>query len=469
MNYHAQQPRGRFFRWVRSLNQDDRGVAIITVTLVGVAVAGLMAVLAVNTLRNYREAQQERQYDEVLVLAESGLDEAVFQLNADDSFTTAPTMPTGLSEDAQKAWVIAQARTLPAVSNGNGEYVVVKPDGSDAVYAVAFSSDQADLSAVTRVLQAQLEITPPQPASPWLPNTGFASNGSLSVGNSPHAGVSGTVGGAQANGILSKGGNPTMTGCTSGEVANDFAGDNPEGCPAGVGTHVSIPAVEPLNFHSLAMYDLCNVGSSGVVRAGPAYGGSENKAAAKSPCTGDDLGAPSLFGWSKSGTDWSYQGGVGVFYVNGADEVSISSSSGTGASGASIIVASFNESSHTCNGSGVGNVDGGDVDIAGNRQLHPYAPTMGDLVLVVGRDMTIRGTSDIHGVILAREQVSIGGTPGANNAVLSSSSCNTPSSPQAQNEIFGSGHLEYNGGLQAPNYGTGSGNSTVSIDRWSEL
>ncbi|MGI9648179.1 MAG: hypothetical protein ACR2OI_06635 [Acidimicrobiia bacterium] len=449
---------------MHSLNRDEAGVAVITVTLVGVAVAGIVAVLAVNTMRNYREAQQERQYDEVLVLAESGLDEAVFQLNADDSYTTAPTMPTGLSEQAEKDWAIAQARTLPAVSNGNGEYVIVKPDGSDVVYAVAFSSDQADLAAITRVLQAQLEVTPPKPPYPYIPNTGFASNGSLAIGNSPHAGISGTVGGAQANGILSKGGNPTMTGCTSGYVANDFAGDNPDGCPPGVGERVSIPAVEPLNFHSLAMYDLCNEGSGGVVKAGPALGGAD----AESPCTGVVLGTPGDYGWSRSGTNWSYQGGIGVFYVNGADEVSIATSSGTGASGASIIVASFNETSVSCNDSGVANVNGGDIVINGNRQLHPHS-SMGDLVLVAGRDVTLRGTSDIHGVILAREQVSIGGTPGANNAVVSSSPCNTPTSPNANNEIFGSGHVTYNGGLQAPNYGVGSGNSTVTIDRWAEL
>ena len=117
---------------------------------------------------------------------------------------------------------------------------------------------------------------------------------------------------------------------------------------------------------------------------------------------------------------------------------------------------------------GVGNVNGGDVDINGNRQLHPHSST-GDLVLVVGRDMTMRGTADIHGVILAREQVSIGGTPGANNAIVSSSPCNSPGSPNSQNEIFGSGSVTYNGGLQAPNYGVGSGNPTVAIDRWSEL
>jgi hypothetical protein len=452
---------------VHTLNSDDRGVAIITVTLVGVAVAGIVAVLSINTMRNYREAQQERQYDEVLVLAESGLDEAVFQLNADDDYTTAPVMPTGLSETAEKDWVVAQARLLPAVSTDNGEYVIVKPDGSDVVYAVAFSSDQADLTAVTRVLEAQLVITPPQPAVPYIPKTGFASNGSLSVGNSPHAGIKGTVGGAHANGILSKGGNPTMTGCTSAETANDFASGNPSDCGPAVGVREAIPEIAPLNFHDLAMYDLCNEGS-GVVKAGPAFSGAD-AASAGSPCSGATLGTPSSYGWSKSGNNWNYNGGAGVFYVNGADTVNISSSSGTGASGATIIVAAFNEGpSLSCSASGVGNVNGGDVDINGNRQLHPHSST-GDLVLVVGRDMTMRGTADIHGVILAREQVSIGGTPGANNAIVSSSPCNSPSSPNNQNEIFGSGSVTYNGGLQAPNYGVGSGNPTVAIDRWSEL
>lgn len=466
MNNRRMHPRGGFFRWVRSLNRDDSGVAVITVTLVGVAVAGVVAVLAVNTLRNYREAQQERQFDEVLVLAESGLDRAVFELNSDPEYSTAPEMPEGLSESAEKDWVVAQARSLPAVSTDNGDYVIVKPDGTDVVYAVAFSGDQTDTSAVSRVLEGQLEVTPPQPATPWVPNRGFSSAGSLSVGNSPHAGISGTVGGAHANGILSKGGNPTMTGCTSAQVANDFAGDNPSECGPGVGVYNAVPAVEPLAFHPYATHDLCNEGSGGVVKAGPAYTGAG--AATSGPCTGAVLGVPSDFGWSRGGTNWSYQGGAGVFYVNGANQVSLSSSSGTGANGATIIVASFNEGSHSCSESGVGNVNGGDVSISGNRQLHPHE-SMGDLVLVVGRDVTMRGTSDIHGVILAREQVSIGGTPGANNAVVSSSPCHTPGSPESANEIFGSGSVTYNGGLQAVGYGVGTGNPTVTIDRWSEL
>ena len=129
MTDHTQQAQGRVPGWVRRLLSDERGLAVITVTLVGVAVAGVMAVLMFNTMRNYRELRQERQYDEVLVLAESGLDEAIFELNSDNDFSTVEAMPAGLDEAAKKEWVITQARGLIPTVADNGEYVCVKPDG----------------------------------------------------------------------------------------------------------------------------------------------------------------------------------------------------------------------------------------------------------------------------------------------------------------------------------------------------
>ena len=469
MNNHTQQPRGRFFSWVRTLRSDDRGVAVITVTLVGVAVAGIVAVLALNTMRNYREAQQERQYDEVLVLAESGLDEAIFELNSDNEFTTVGVMPAGMDAATEETWVISQARGLTPTVGDNGEYVIVKPEGSDIVYAVAFSGDVTDLKAQVRVLKAELQVTPPKPAAPFLPKNGFSSAKSLTVGGD---GIGGTTGGAYAKGILTKGNNKTeITGCAQSYGSNDFAGDNPPDCTPSTGLLHAVPAVEPLDFHSLSMYDLCATGTaSGVVRAGPAFVGSgQTPAMPGFPCTGSDVGAPSAFGWSGGGTSWSYTGGgAGVFYVDGGN-VDVRGNSGTGDSGATIIAAASNEGSNTCNfATGVGDVQNGDISVRGNTQLNPHT-TAGDLALVAGRDITIRGTADIWGAMLAREQVAVGGTPGANNAIVGSSPCHTPGSPESQNQIFGTAQVTYNGGLQVPNYGIGTGNALVEVDRWSEL
>ena len=470
MNYTTHKPRG-LQRWLRALNRADGGIAVVMVTLVGVAVAGIVAVLAMNTVRNYRESRQERQYGEVLVLAEAGLDQAVFELNLDSDFTTTGPAPAFADEDTEAAWVIAEAAALTPLPGQAGEYVIVKPDGSDVAYSVAYSTTQADSSAQIRVLKAALEVTPRPPSTPWIPISGFASNGQLSVGNSAAAGIHGSIGGAHANGVLSQGGSATISGCSSAEGSNEFAGDNPSECGPATGITKAIAPVEPLAFHEYAMFDLCDDGGSATVKMGPAYAGTVagSPAAARSPCTGTALGSPASFGWSNSGASWSYQGGAGVFYVNGADEVTLSSNSGTGANGATIIVGAFNEGSTTCNvATGVGNVVGGDLSISGNRQFLPHE-SMGDLALVIGRDVTIRGTSDIHGVILAREQVSIGGTPGANNAVVSSSPCHTPGSPESANEIFGTASVTYNGGLNAIGYGLGTGGAIVSIDRFSEL
>ncbi|NNC93175.1 MAG: hypothetical protein HKN80_11870 [Acidimicrobiia bacterium] len=452
---------------VRELVHGEDGVAIITVSLVGVAVAGILAVLAVNTLRNLRESREERQIGEVLVLAESGLDQAVFELNDDNEFATTGAMPGGLDAAAEEDWVIAEAADLPTTAGENGEYVIIKPAGTDVVYSVAYVPDRTTLGAQVRVLKADLLVEPPTPGSPYLPSRGFSSGGNLAVGDSSSAGVHGTVGGVHANGILAQGGSATITGCATAFGSNDFAATNPPGCPPATGYYEPVPEVEPLLFHSLSMFDLCNEGP-GVVRAGPAYTGAATPAETGTPCTGSALGVPGDFGWSRSGVVWSYEGGAGVFFVNGGS-VDISRDSGTGDAGATIIAAAQNEDTLSCNETTrVGSVSFGDIGVAGGVQLRPHT-SAGDLALVGGRDVLVRGTADIWGGILTREQISMGGTPGSNNAIIGSSPCHTPGSPVSRNELFGNAEIIYNGGLSIPNYGVVNPVWNVSIDRWSEL
>ncbi len=459
---------GGFTRRARKRLGDDRGIALITVTLVGVAVAGLLAVLLVNTVRNYRESREERQIGEVLVLAESGLDEAVFELNHDNAFTTVGLMPDGLDGAAEKAWVVGQAASLPAIQGENGEYVIVKPDGTDAVYSVAYTPARDLKNAQVRVLKAALFVAPPTPVSPFLPDRGFSSARNLTVGNSSSAGIFGTVGGAHSNGSIIEGGGATVAGCTSAYGSNDFGDTNPPTCGPATGIFEQVPEVEPLFFHSLAMFNLCTEGGIGVVRAGPAYSGGGTSAIDGKPCSGDSLGAPTSFGWQLKPAGWDYLGSAGVFYIDGGN-VNVARDSGTGNNGATIIVAAYNERTLSCDeATGVGTVVGGDIKIAGGTAFRPHT-SAGDLAMVAGRDITVQGNADVWGALLAREQIELAGTPGANNAIVGASSCHTPGSPEDANSLSGNATVTYNGGLTIPNYGSVNPIWNVSIDRWSEL
>ncbi len=460
---------GGFTRRARKRLGDDRGIALITVTLVGVAVAGLLAVLLVNTARNYRESREERQIGQVLVLAESGLGEAVFELNHDNAFTTVGVMSDGLDDAAEKAWVVDQAASLPTIQGENGEYVIVKPAGTDAVYSVAYTPARDVPHAQVRLIKADLFVSPPVPGSPLLPDVGFSSAGNLTVGDSSSAGIFGTVGGAHANENLLGSGGATVAGCTSAYLVNDFAATNPPGCGDATGVFDPVPEVEPLFFHSLAMFDLCVEGGIGVVRAGPAYSGPGTPAVDGKPCTGDNLGVPTSFGWQFELGVWDYQSGAGVFYVAGGDIDVIAQDSGTGSNGATIIAAADNERSLTCDeATGIGTVAGGDIKIAGGTTFSPHS-SAGDLAMVAGRDISVQGNANIWGALLAREQVGLAGTPGANNVIVGSSRCDTPGSPEGENELSGAATVTYNGGLSIPNYGSVSPIWNVSIDRWSEL
>ncbi|MBT8164042.1 MAG: hypothetical protein HKO63_07230 [Acidimicrobiia bacterium] len=466
MNNHEHRSRRAFFQ--RLLRSDDDGVAIITVTLVGVAVAGIVAVLAINTVRNYRESREERQVGEVLLLAEAGLDEAIFELNQDNTYSTVGAMPGALDAAGEEAWVRSQAAGMATIPGENGEYVIIKPEGSDVVYSVAYTPAREVPSAQVQVLKADLYLEPPTPGSPYLPSRGFSSAGNLTIGNSGSAGVYGTAGGVHANGILSQGGSATVLGCATAYGPNDFAASNPPGCGPATGYFEPIPEVEPLLFHSLSMFDLCVEGGVGVVRAGPAHSDPAKQGANGLPCSGEKVGSPGDVGWQLKPAGWSYQGGAGVFFVNGG-QVGIDRDSGTGVNGATIITAASNEATLTCNtATRVGNVADGDIEIAGGVQLTPH-PSAGDLALVAGRDIRARGNANVWGALLAREQIGLGGTPGANNALIGSSPCHTPGSPIARNEFSGDASITYNGGLSIPNYGVLNPVWNVSIDRWSEL
>jgi len=466
MKNHDQSSRGGFVR--RLLAGSDDGVAIITVTLVGVAVAGIVAVLAINTVRNYRESREERQVGEVLLLAEAGLDQAIFELNQDNAFTTVGAMPTGLDASGEEAWVRTQAAGMTTIPGENGEYVIVKPEGTDVLYSVAYTPGRDIPSAQVQVLKADLYLEPPTPGSPFLPSRGFSSAGNLTIGNSGSAGVYGTTGGVHANGILTQGGSATVEGCATAYASNDFAAGNPPGCGPATGYFEPIPAVEPLLFHSLSMYDLCVEGGTGVVRAGPAYSDTAKAASNGLPCSGEIVGTPADVGWQLKPAGWDYQGGAGVFYVDGGS-VNLARDSGTGTNGATIIAAASNEGTLACDpATGVGSVADGDIDITGGAQLTAHA-SAGDLALVAGRDIRGRGNANIWGAMLAREQIGLGGTPGANNALIGSSPCNTPGSPIAKNEFSGDASITYNGGLSIPGYGVLNPVWNVSIDRWSEL
>jgi hypothetical protein len=445
---------------LRRVGTDERGIAMISVTLVGVVVAGIVAVLALNTMRNYRETGQERLYSEALVVAESGIEDAVFELTGDRAYATVylgpPGIPTFTPPVEEREWVlnlIATEGLTPSPTEG-GEYVVVKPVDEDVVYAASYVPAMGVPGAVSRVVKVYVDVR--EDTSPgYLPNVGFLSDGDLRVSGA----IDGSPGGAHANGtIIDQGG--SVSRCSSAGISNELAGDNPPGCGPAVGVTIPVAPVEPLEFRPLVMYDVCDEGAAGVVREGPALALINYPA-----CTGPVLGSAAGFGWDRGNVNggarnWDFVGGGpgGVYFFAGAN-ITWQADSGTGDDGVTVIIDSA--------GGTACSYAGGDYTANGFRH-HPHS-SAGDLAIVAGRDVNLGGNGDLYGVTLAREHVSLSGTPGANNAVISSAQCDTPSSPARENELSGTADVHFNGSSGIPIYGVNLTGGNVEILRWQEL
>lgn len=439
-------------------NRDD-GIAIIWVVLAAAFIAGLSTVLIFRATSNSDQQLAERRFDTALFVADSGLNAALEQLYLDPDFFNAPTDPAFADESDEKNWVLGEIANMDALGTldlepvEGGEYAYVRPEDSEVVYAVGFSPSYGDPDVSSRVIK--VDYTPDiDNTYVFLPNFGIASGGAVTVGGN---GVGGIKGGAHSNEDLVKGNSKTeITGCTSATGDNDFEPDNPSECGPGEGVTEEIPDVIPKEFHGLSTIDLCIEGGSTVIREGGALSGKPGK-----PCTGSQLGVSAAsLGWTRTGRLWTYNGGSTaseVFYIAGGS-ASMKGDSPPG--GITVIVDAWDTTMCA--------TKGGDLAISGNIQLRPHTSAK-DLMFVIGRDLSMGGTSDVFGIMLAHEQFDIGGNPGANNAVIAWGECDTPGSPEPTSQIRGSGKITYNGGLEAPLYGGQTATGLVIIDRWDEI
>ncbi len=444
---------------MKTFKNSDDGIAIIWVVLAAAFIAGLSTVLIFRATSNSDQQLAERRFDTALFVADSGLNAALEQLYLDPDFFNAPTDPTFPDESAEKQWVLGEVASMDALGTldletvEGGEYAYVRPEDSEVVYAIGFSPSYVDPDASTRVIK--VDYTPDiDNTYVFLPNFGIASGGDVTVGGN---GVGGIKGGAHSNGDLVKGNSKTeVTGCTSGDDSNDFEPDNPAECGPGVGVTEEIPDVIPTEFHGLSTVDLCIESGATVIREGGALSAKPGK-----PCTGAKiLASAASYGWSRGGRDWTYNGGSTkseVFFIAGGNAV-MKGDSPPG--GITVIVDAWDKTMCA--------TQGGDLSISGNIQLSPHTSAK-DLMFVIGRDLSMGGTSDVFGIMLTHEQFDIGGNPGANNAVIGWGECDTPGSPEPTSQIRGAGKITYNGGLEAPLYGGKNATGLVIIDRWDEL
>lgn len=346
----------------RVTGENDPGMGLILIIGVSVLVftlAGAATALAVNSIS---QSRQRTTYEVSLATAETGIDrvlsdvQTAFSTTSSDyplpgptSWCTAlspvdyPTPPVGepigsfASEDAEKTWARARLDELVAAgctkSDGEGEYVVLKPVSANPrygkVYALA-ALPSFDEPTRTRLVKVEYVFMPFQPGHAVL------AGGDLDLGTSSTdvleaAGVAAGTAGVHSNGVITANSHPDITG-TITSSASTGASFVTTDAPMQM-----IPPVSARFFYGEAglkgapadWYDLC---PNGDVRKYSTSG---------TPCTGEFVGNATTvvqrggWRWFPLTRTWEATGLIdsGTYY---AFQSNVTSSSGGASSNAAI-------------------------------------------------------------------------------------------------------------------------------------
>jgi hypothetical protein len=453
---------------IRARLDDERGIAMITVVVIGTILFLLAAVMAARSISSLNQVVVQRSWERALHVAESGIHRTLYELVNDQTYNTGEIVPPSFASDqAEEDWVREEAEDNAVVSTPQGQYQVVKPSNETVAYAVGFVPDSTDPSA-TRVIRTEYDYAPFR-----MRNMAILSDGDLSIPGNPV--IAGTGGSVHSNQNVTMSGSPTIAGTATATGSYTVTGVPIIGDPTNSGggrPPLFVPMINPRENYELSEYDLCPDGN---VRTGPAYPGPEPPNMTDTPCQGTllaDADSIPYRGWKKTGDDasdgakWDFGGNTaydGVYYVYQGSAVI---GGNPGAIGTEWSVTVMAEASATGPEPSHCPHVGGDIEVGGNPKMR-FNDGAAPLLFVAGRDLRISGNPDQthEGFLAAHEQFNISGNPVLNAALIANDRCDSPSSAVAQtdHEISGNPLITYNGQWEAP-IGT-----NIRITLWLEL
>jgi hypothetical protein len=449
----------------------EGGMAVVAVVFLGLALMLLTAVVSVRSLRQTGNTRSDGRWEQALQTAEAGLDYGLALTNTDAGFNTGETIPDDFSgPEAVRAWVVAAADARPSAgvaTTSDGQYVIVRPVNSTAVYAVGFVPDRAAVGRRVRVVRARLGSA--ELVGGWKARYAILTGGPIQFIGNPLI-LSGSAVGVHSNGYLQVGGSSFIEGCMSSSGGAKVTGSvvqDPSCQPPGTQAVVQIPVIDPRQLWHTSHYDLC---PDGKVRAGPAHPTS-GFTAGSAPCTGIVVASSpatvAFRGWKFLGVDarlearWQQTSGTpyeGVYYVH---QGSADLASNTGSSANPWRVTLLVAGKGSCPA-----ITGGDVSISGSPVMRPY-PGSSSLLVAAGRDLDLSGNPDTGGILAAHEQVeSTGNTTVHEGTFLAEDACDSPNDYTDINYIAGNTTVDNTGPLSSP-----FGGSIVQpvVVAWDEL
>jgi hypothetical protein len=437
---------------IREAARTDEGVGMVLVIAIVGIVTTLMAVMTTTAIRSLQSSRGHVSFESALSAAETGVDQILarsqraYDVGGSDSYVTPDTtgtcsgspvvwpFTTVPSADQEKSW--ARTQLLSLASNAacrsltrSGEYVALKPQGHQTVYAMGWSPRYGANEVKSRIIKAEYLFTPYAPTNAILTSGSVTIEASTTVTTAPPADPS--LASVHSNGqVVVQSGNPTVYGPVTqsggGTIAssNRFYG-NTGGTVAALPAQ-PIPGVSALQVwtrnHALnppgGWYDLC---ADGTVRSPDGT----------APCAGTLLASNTWRGWVYDGTGtvpvWEATGGLktngysGTYYVDGGDAVAHSGNAGSPVPNLTVIAAS---STTSCN-KVAGNIDWNVID--------PAAPSIPNLFMLADQDLlthsnyqagSASGGTVVSGLFIAGDQVELQtSSTGAYGAVVAADQC----------------------------------------------
>lgn len=482
-------------------SQEEGGFALIAVIGFVAIITALVFVGAAMADRSLRSSTQHIGFEGSLAAAEDGIDKALargqlaYQRTGSDSWVTpGPSTTFDASPECpgssiawpysspptaatEKSW--ARTNILSLVGTTGclrhaplGDFVILKPTGHQAVYAMGWSPKYGAPNAKSRLLKAEYIF------APYAPNNAILTGGDLELDASTKVSTAGEScplspanqvyrAGVHSNGAITvPNGNPIVCGPVSASTSSSGSSskfyDTTNNAASG-----AIPATPKQSIASVTAsevwsinhatsppggwYDLC---ADGTVHAPDAAA----PCAVGSTVLADVNAGGSYRGWSfTSGTVPTWHAGSGLmtsgysgtYYVNGGDIVNDASNVGTSVPNLTVIAAA---STLSCNKVG-GNIRWDHTDIV--------APSLHSTFMMADQDLLttsnfeaggISGGTVVSGFFIAGDQVQMETSAnGAYGAVIALDACDPPDgSSLVDKDIIKNPSIFYDPNAQAP-------------------
>src|SRR5688572_22705281 len=165
-----------FRAYARRRLTDERGIAMVSVVLMGAILFGIAATVMTRNISDYNQVRNDRRFEQAIQVADSGVDHTLYKVGATPSYSTpGDTLPPDYqtwTRAAEEAWVMENIDDNPVVPIPEGQWATIRPRNTageliDVIYSVGYVPTRADPFKV-RIIRAAFDMAPFVPGAAVL-------------------------------------------------------------------------------------------------------------------------------------------------------------------------------------------------------------------------------------------------------------------------------------------------------------